>query len=581
MKQDLKRLILDVRKAKTAADERNIIEREKSIIRSDILNIKTPDKIKCINVSKIILMDMLGHDTSFAYFECAKLANSSNFTEKRVGYLGIHCLLSKTPELLLLCTCTITKDLCSKNPQVVSIALITAGTFSDPAILMTLQSGIIKNFTHKENFIKFRAIGAALALIRACPETIPDVLNQINETYMECCSTVFRSAIILMTEVLTISIEYRDKLIFYVPLACSFLHRIYLHKGTENHVIDPITQVYLIKFLSFFPGGINGESERLLLEISKAIGLPTKSSIKYQIAEVFISSGNINLNRIGKNIVQSFLSNPSSNLKYCGLRICNKIADIDPGKIHISIDLLSCLSDPNPIVRNMALELSSKLIDTTNIQEVLKSYLSSLMSTDTSLHQILITKISDALSIFEVDPIWHLDTVIRVAIIPEEMIYRCINIIKDNQSIQEYSSRKLFYAANNGFRQEPLLMLAFWAIGEYPEALDGKELEHFLETITCEKNSTNAIMYLSSMLFKIGLALSNMKEMTIYWLEHLSFSDDFELQQRTCEYITILKDFTHYFDRKIGTINSLIPILSTNNLSKKKEIEADLLINAD
>ena len=557
MKKDLRRLILDERKCKTAAEERNIIEKEKSIIRASISNIKTSDKHKCQNVSMIILMDMLGHDTSFAYFECIKLANSSNFTEKRVGYLGIQCLLSKSPEIILMCTCSMKKDLSNPIPQVVAIALVTIGTLSNPDMLMALCPDIVANFKHKEHFIKCKAIGASMALIRACPETIPDILKHISESFMESASVVFRSVVVLFTEILQIDPHYKDQLFFYLHIVSNFLFRVYQQKSAENTVIDPMAQAYCLKFLCFYAESISSGPEKQLLEISKTIGLPTRACIKYQISEVFIKSRNPVLSRIGNNLLQTFLNNPSSNLKYCGLKICNRVADWDPSKVLVNFDLLPHLSDPNTVVRRLALDLSFKLINNSNVQQVLKSYLNCLMSVDSDLHQTIIEKISDALDVYEVPPVWQFDTVIRVAIlsteIPEQMVFNCISLIRKTSDMQEYSTKKLFYAVNSGFRQESLVYLAFWAIGEFPEKIEVQELEKFLDVVVLEKFGVNVLMVLANMLFKVGCAVLDLRGVAVYGLNQISFFDNIELQQRSCEYLVILRELPQCFQKTNAT----------------------------
>jgi AP-1 complex subunit gamma-1 len=549
--KDLKRLILDIRKCKTSAEERYLIEGERALIRADISNIKTKDSKKCLNVSKIILMDLLGFDSSFAAFECAKLANSSNFKEKRIGYLGISCLLSKTPELVLLCTSLMKKDLNSASPQVISLALVTIATISDPHILISLHSDITLNFLHKDSFVRSKAIGAAISLIKSCPETVSDVLKEINESFMESSSTVFRSVVVLFNEVLIQSLDYKPVLGLYVQLVCGFLLRLYDLKTPDNVSFDPITEVYILKFLSFFGDEIQGEAQKKLIEIARKLSSSTKPCIKYELSKVLIKSPNPTLAQMGNSILQSFLSNPNPNLKFCGLRICSEIAKWDKSKLTIDFETLSFLSDPSVDIRNISLALSFQLITAENIQKVLKSYLNCLMSVDASLHQGIISNISNAIGLYYIDPIWHLDIVIRVAIlagqVPDQMIYNCIDLIRANNDIQEYSAKKLFYAFKSGFRQEALVHLAFWTVGEYCYCLDLEELEKVLENLVHENFNVSVRMYMANMLFKIAGKLQKLKSICCYALETLTFNSDIEVQQRSCEYINILAQFPQTF----------------------------------
>lgn len=48
--------------------------------------------------------------------ECIKLIVSGNFTEKRVGYLGLTQLLNETNDVIMMVTNSIHSDLNNKNP---------------------------------------------------------------------------------------------------------------------------------------------------------------------------------------------------------------------------------------------------------------------------------------------------------------------------------------------------------------------------------------------------------------------------------------------------------------------------------
>jgi hypothetical protein len=54
---------------------------------------------------------MLGHDTDFVQMECLKLITTTNFSEKRIGYLGLTQLYNEKSELLMLSTNRLRIDL--------------------------------------------------------------------------------------------------------------------------------------------------------------------------------------------------------------------------------------------------------------------------------------------------------------------------------------------------------------------------------------------------------------------------------------------------------------------------------------
>jgi hypothetical protein len=142
---------------------------------------------------------------------------------------------------------------------------------------------------------------------------------------------------------------------------------------------------------------------------------------------------------------------------------------------------------------------------------------------------------------------WHLDTVIRVCIlassVPEQMIFTCINLIRNTKDIQEYATKKLFYGINSGFRHNSLPCLAFWAIGEYPESIEPSELEKMIEKMVEENFNIAQILYLVNMAFKVGLKIPQTRKTCVFLLNHFSFSEDCEVSQRASEYLIILSEF--------------------------------------
>lgn len=54
---------------------------------------------------------MLGHDTDFGQMECLKLITTSNFADKKIGYLGLTQLFNEKSEVLMMATHRIRTDL--------------------------------------------------------------------------------------------------------------------------------------------------------------------------------------------------------------------------------------------------------------------------------------------------------------------------------------------------------------------------------------------------------------------------------------------------------------------------------------
>ena len=91
-------LIGHVRKAKTAAEEREIIKKESAFLRNSFGS--KGDKFKARNLVKLMYIHMLGYPTQFGQLECLKLITQGTYSEKvratdySVHFVSLYELLS-------------------------------------------------------------------------------------------------------------------------------------------------------------------------------------------------------------------------------------------------------------------------------------------------------------------------------------------------------------------------------------------------------------------------------------------------------------------------------------------------------
>jgi AP-1 complex subunit gamma-1 len=104
----LKDFIRQIRSAKTAADERDVITKQSALIRTSFKEDSSLEA-RSINIAKLLYIYMLGYPAHFGQIECLKLVAGGKFPHKRLGYLGIMLLLDENTETLTLVTNSLKK----------------------------------------------------------------------------------------------------------------------------------------------------------------------------------------------------------------------------------------------------------------------------------------------------------------------------------------------------------------------------------------------------------------------------------------------------------------------------------------
>lgn len=94
--------------------------------------------------------------------------SSTNFTEKRIGYLGLSQLMDESTEILMMVTQSIAKDLNNSqgNTHIISLALTAIAEISTSDMCKAVYMDVKKQMRNSSNAVKVKACLAALRVVK-------------------------------------------------------------------------------------------------------------------------------------------------------------------------------------------------------------------------------------------------------------------------------------------------------------------------------------------------------------------------------------------------------------------------------
>ncbi|KRX23116.1 AP-1 complex subunit gamma-1 [Trichinella nelsoni] len=581
----LRDLIRQVRAARTAAEERTVVQKECANIRETF---REEDSVwRCRNVAKLLYIHMLGYAAHFGQLECLKLIASSRFTDKRVGYLGAMLLLDEKTDVHLLITNSLKSDLNSQSQFVTGLALSALSSICSQEMCRDLAGEVERLLKSSNTYLRKKAALCAFRIIKKVPDLLEmfvsssrALLNEKNHGRFFNFAIegkhrylgVLISGICLIQEMCERS---PDVLVYFkklVPNMVRILKNLLMSGYSPEHdvtgISDPFLQVKLIKLLRLL-GKNDMDCSETMNDILAQVATNTENSknvgnaILYEtvltIMDIRSESG---LRVLAVNILGRFLLNPDKNIRYVSLNTLAKTVNVDITAVQRHrTTIVDCLKDPDITIKKRAVELCFALINATNIRSMTKEILIFMETAEPEFKAMCSSNMYIATERFSPNRRWHFDTMLKVMKVagnnvPDDVISSMIQLISECSEIQAYAVVQLYKAAQEDTTAaQPLLQVACWSIGEFGDMLinyqesDDSELVRIDETLVLnllEKILFHSMMHINTKeyaltaLCKMCTRFPNLENEIQRSIEKYNVSMNLELQQRSCEFNRLL-----------------------------------------
>eukprot|EP00106_Octopus_bimaculoides_P016729 XP_014784171.1 PREDICTED: AP-1 complex subunit gamma-1-like isoform X1 [Octopus bimaculoides] len=635
----LRDLIREIRSARTAADERAVVNKECAQIRDSFRD--EDNTYRCRNVAKLLYIHMLGYPAHFGQLECLKLIASSRFTDKRIGYLGAMLLLDERQDVHLLITNSLKNDLTHQNQYIQSLALCTLGSVCSTEMSRDLAGEVEKLLKSSNAYIKKKATLCAFRIIRKVPDLmemfIPatrSLLNEKNhglpghpgEGYIPCNrhagrwartvspNGVLLTAVCLITEMCEKSpdtlLHFRKDDLELVPQLVRILKNLIMAGYSPEHdvsgVSDPFLQVKILRLLRIL-GRLDLEASETMNDILAQVATNTDTSknvghaILYEIVLTIMGiQSEAGLRVLAVNILGRFLLNSDKNIRYVALNTLLRVVYADHNAVQRHrTTIVDCLRDPDISIRKRAMELCFALISSSNVRGMVKELLTFLETCDPEFKADCCSNIVLAAEKYAPNKRWHIDTVVKVLTtagnsVRGDVVSILIQLIASTSNLHTYTVYQLYKAIGMDIEQQPLVQVASWCIGEYgdllvnghcdeEEPLNVKEDDVIsaLEKVLSNNNSSIVSKeYAITALLKLSTRFSELSSKKIKdAIIKYSRSTIVELQQRSIEYSSLFSKYDHMR----GALLEHMPLIESKRQSmyNNESLQENDLLNGD
>ena len=453
-----------------------------------------------------------------------------------------------------------------------SLALTALCEISTAEMCREMYAEIQKLIGSTNLFIRKKATMTAVRIIRKVPDMVEEFGKLVENLLQERNHGVQLATFALMREILQIDPSYKKKFRKLVGTIVK-AHKALLSGGyTPDYdvsgIMDPFLQVYILHVLRLLGDQSPEASEEMYdlltqLASNPETGKSTANAILYECARTIVSvESSPALKVLGINILGKFLANKDSNTRYMALNLLKKVVQLDYDAVqrHKAI-ILECIKENDVSIRKGALDLLAQLVNKGNVKSIAKELLNILIVAEPEFQSDLAGAICCAVEQYSPSIRWQIDTTIKVltlagTCVRDEHIYTLIHLITAAPEQHAYSVHTTYLALRGNLKQEGLVLLAMWMIGEFGQFLTksytdstltaqpvgASEILQIIEDLlSSPKTNTKIRDYALTALIKLSVKLPGecLSQINTLIVSQMNWPIS-EVQQRSIEYAALM-----------------------------------------
>ncbi|CAM1508495.1 Fc.00g053430.m01.CDS01 [Cosmosporella sp. VM-42] len=334
--------------------------------------------LKATALLKLIYLEMVGHDMSWASFHVLEVMSSPKYHQKRVGYLGAVQSFRPDTEVLMLATNLLKKDLGSTTPTVISLPIATLPHVITPSLALSTLADLLPRLSHSHSNIRKKTLVTLYRLALVYPEALRAAWPKIKERLMDADEDPSVTAAIVNV---VCELGWRRPHDF-LPLAPRLFEL--LVDGGNNWMA-----IKLIKLFATLTPLEPRLVKKLLPPLTNIIRTTPAMSLLYECINGIIQGGILGsdddngADEIATLCVSRLrgmiMIDGDPNLKYVALLAFNKIVITHPYLVSQQEDvILECIDSADITIRIQALDLVQGMVTGDNLVSIVSRLMKQL-----------------------------------------------------------------------------------------------------------------------------------------------------------------------------------------------------------